>query len=108
MARPFVVGDETLHLSASGGITHYPKDATDIESLVKHADQAMYVAKQQGRNRYTYFSHVMQERAQSRRQLIKDLRSARSISTIPTDSALVVFCDNIHYQSLENKDHGTH
>ncbi len=76
MARPFVVGDETLHLSASVGITHYPQDATDMESLVKHADQAMYVAKQQGRNRFTYFSHVMQERAQSRRQLIKDLRGA--------------------------------
>jgi diguanylate cyclase (GGDEF)-like protein/PAS domain S-box-containing protein len=76
MARPFTVGDETLHLSASIGITHYPRDAADMESLVKHADQAMYVAKQQGRNRYTYFSHVMQERAQARRQLIKDLRTA--------------------------------
>jgi diguanylate cyclase (GGDEF)-like protein/PAS domain S-box-containing protein len=76
MARPFTIGDETLHLSASIGITHYPKDAADMESLIKHADQAMYVAKQQGRNRYTYFSHVMQERAQARRQLIKDLRTA--------------------------------
>ncbi|MGJ7915661.1 EAL domain-containing protein [Massilia sp. LXY-6] len=76
MASPFALGGETLHLSASIGITHYPKDAADMESLVKHADQAMYVAKQQGRNRYTYFSHVMQERAQARRQLTKDLRSA--------------------------------
>lgn len=76
MARPFAIADETLHLSASIGITHYPRDATDMESLIKHADQAMYVAKQQGRNRYTYFSHVMQERAQARRQLIKDLRGA--------------------------------
>jgi diguanylate cyclase (GGDEF)-like protein/PAS domain S-box-containing protein len=78
MARPFDVDDETLHLSASIGITHYPKDAADMESLVKHADQAMYVAKQQGRNRYAYFSHVMQERAQVRRQLLKDLRTAIS------------------------------
>jgi diguanylate cyclase (GGDEF)-like protein/PAS domain S-box-containing protein len=76
MTIPFDVGDESLHLSASVGITHYPKDAADLESLVKHADQAMYMAKQQGRNRYAYFSHVMQERAQARRQLIKDLRNA--------------------------------
>lgn len=76
MARPFAIADETLHLSASIGITHYPRDAADMESLIKHADQAMYVAKQQGRNRYAYFSHVMQERAQARRQLIKDLRNA--------------------------------
>ncbi len=76
MALPFAVGDETLHLSASIGITHYPKDAADMESLVKHADQAMYMAKQQGRNRYAYFSHVMQDRAQARRQLIKDLRTS--------------------------------
>jgi EAL domain-containing protein (putative c-di-GMP-specific phosphodiesterase class I) len=70
------VADEILHLSASIGITHYPRDADGMESLIKHADQAMYVAKQQGRNRYTYFSHAMQERAQARRQLIKDLRTA--------------------------------
>jgi diguanylate cyclase (GGDEF)-like protein/PAS domain S-box-containing protein len=76
MAKPFDIADETLHLSASIGITHYPKDAADMESLIKHADQAMYVAKQQGRNRYTYFSHAMQDRAQARRQLIKDLRRA--------------------------------
>ncbi len=75
MAEPFLIGDETLHLSASVGITHYPEDATDMESLVKHANQAMYTAKQQGRNRYAYFSHIMQERAQARRQLIKDLRA---------------------------------
>jgi diguanylate cyclase (GGDEF)-like protein/PAS domain S-box-containing protein len=78
MALPFAIGDEVLQLSASIGITHYPKDAADMESLIKHADQAMYMAKQQGRNRYAYFSHAMQERAQARRQLIKDLRSTMS------------------------------
>ncbi|AWG45941.1 MULTISPECIES: bifunctional diguanylate cyclase/phosphodiesterase [unclassified Massilia] len=95
MARPFTMGDETLHLSASIGITHYPRDAADMESLIKHADQAMYVAKQQGRNRYTYFSHVMQERAQARRQLIKDLRSAMDEHSL-----------DVHYQPIVDLDTG--
>jgi diguanylate cyclase (GGDEF)-like protein/PAS domain S-box-containing protein len=95
MARPFTVGDEILHLSASIGITHYPRDAADMESLVKHADQAMYVAKQQGRNRYTYFSHVMQERAQARRQLIKDLRVAMDEHRL-----------EVHYQPIVDLETG--
>jgi diguanylate cyclase (GGDEF)-like protein/PAS domain S-box-containing protein len=89
MASPFEVAGELLYLSASIGITHYPRDAADMESLIKHADQAMYVAKQQGRNRYAYFSHAMQERAQARRQLIKDLRSA-------IDEQLL----EVHYQPI--------
>jgi diguanylate cyclase (GGDEF)-like protein/PAS domain S-box-containing protein len=95
MARPFTIGDEILHLSASIGITHYPRDAADMESLVKHADQAMYVAKQQGRNRYTYFSHVMQERAQARRQLIKDLRIAMDEHRL-----------EVHYQPIVDLETG--
>jgi diguanylate cyclase (GGDEF)-like protein/PAS domain S-box-containing protein len=89
MAKPFQIGDETLHLSASVGLTHYPKDAADMESLVKHANQAMYTAKQQGRNRYAYFSHFMQERAEARRQLIKDLRAAIAARRI-----------DVHYQPI--------
>ncbi|MCS0661051.1 sensor domain-containing protein [Massilia terrae] len=89
MAQPFLVGDETLHLSASVGITHYPKDATDMESLVKHANQAMHTAKEQGRNRYAYFSHIMQERAQARRQLIKDLRACIAAERL-----------KVHYQPI--------
>jgi diguanylate cyclase (GGDEF)-like protein/PAS domain S-box-containing protein len=89
MAKPFLIGDETLYLSASVGITHYPRDAADMESLVKHANQAVYTAKQQGRNRYAYFSHFMQERAEARRQLIKDLRAAITARQI-----------EVHYQPI--------
>jgi diguanylate cyclase (GGDEF)-like protein/PAS domain S-box-containing protein len=76
MVAPFALADEVVHISASIGITLYPDDATDIESLLKNADQAMYAAKQHGRNRYQYFTSSMQEDAQRRMRLISDLRVA--------------------------------
>ncbi|MCG9697284.1 EAL domain-containing protein [Shewanella sp. Isolate11] len=76
IAEPYKLGDETTYISASIGITIYPDDATDIEGLLKHADQAMYAAKEQGRNRYHYFTPSMQEYARYRMTLIKDLRNA--------------------------------
>ena len=44
-----------LTVSASMGFTLFPDDAVDAETLMLHADQAMYVAKQQGKNRYQFF-----------------------------------------------------
>ena len=76
MSQPFRLEGETLHLSASIGITHFPGDAGDADSLLKHADQAMYAAKQLGRNRFAYFSPAMQARAQERRRTSEELRQA--------------------------------
>ncbi len=72
----FTLGNSTAYISASIGITLYPTDATDIEDLLKHADQAMYVSKAMGRNRYCYFTQTMQESAQERLRLSNDLRNA--------------------------------
>jgi diguanylate cyclase (GGDEF)-like protein/PAS domain S-box-containing protein len=52
---PTVIGDRTLQVSASIGVTLYPQDAADADLLLRHADQAMYQAKQAGRNRYHLF-----------------------------------------------------
>ncbi|QYJ77890.1 EAL domain-containing protein [Shewanella acanthi] len=76
LAEPFELGEETAYISASIGITLYPDDATSIEGLLKHADQAMYAAKDQGRNRFNYFTASMQEYARYRMRLIQDLRMA--------------------------------
>ncbi|MDZ4202304.1 MAG: EAL domain-containing protein [Gallionella sp.] len=74
--EPFLLASEVAYVSASIGITLYPDDATSIDALVKNADQAMYAAKDQGRNRYSYFTPTMQEAAQARMRLAKDLRTA--------------------------------
>lgn len=76
VSEPFRLGSELAYISASIGITFYPNDADCLEELLRNADQAMYAAKQQGRNRFSYFTPSMQEAAQSRMRLVNDLRSA--------------------------------
>lgn len=76
LTESFQLGDEVVYISASIGITFYPNDATNVEDLLKNADQAMYVAKSQGRNQSSYFTAALQEAAQERRRLTHDLRGA--------------------------------
>ncbi len=76
LALPFRFNDDAVFVSGSIGITLYPNDADNAESLIKNADQAMYVAKNNGRNCFSYFTSQMQEHAQQRLFLIKDLRNA--------------------------------
>ncbi|MGS0680517.1 EAL domain-containing protein [Shewanella sp. 125m-7] len=76
IAEPYSLGEETAYISASIGITLYPDDAATIDGLLKHADQAMYAAKDEGRNRFHYFTPSMQRYAKHRMRLIQDLRHA--------------------------------
>ena len=56
LCQPFQVAGSTVQISASIGIALYPDDAPGIEILLKHADHAMYLAKNSGKNRYCYFN----------------------------------------------------
>ena len=76
MSEAFHLGSEVVHISASIGITLYPDDATTNEYLLINADQAMYAAKQLGRNRYHYFTQAMQTSAQTRMRLTNELHLA--------------------------------
>jgi diguanylate cyclase (GGDEF)-like protein/PAS domain S-box-containing protein len=76
LSSPFQIGKERLYLSASIGITLYPDDADKIDDLLKHADQALYVAKNNGRNCSSYFTRSMQDAAEARLRLSNDLRGA--------------------------------
>lgn len=76
LAEPFKLGHEVVHLSASIGITLYPANGRTSEELIRNADQAMYAAKNGGRNQFDYFTPEMQQRAQIRQRLIADLRGA--------------------------------
>jgi diguanylate cyclase (GGDEF)-like protein/PAS domain S-box-containing protein len=76
LAEPYQLGPELAYITASIGITMYPEDSKNVDALIKNADQAMYVAKQQGRNRYSYFTESMQVAVQNRLKLTNDLRNA--------------------------------
>jgi diguanylate cyclase (GGDEF)-like protein/PAS domain S-box-containing protein len=76
LAESYHLGNELIYVSASIGITLYPNDATNIDTLIQNADQAMYVAKKHGRNRFSYFTPALQQAAQSRLRLANDLRVA--------------------------------
>lgn len=76
LAQPFSVRDKTVWVSGSIGITVYPTDAGTAEELIRNADQAMYLAKDSGRNQLSFFKQSMQEEAISRLNLIRELREA--------------------------------
>ncbi len=76
LAEPYLLGNETVYVSASVGITLYPDDGLGAEDLLKNADQAMYAAKDAGRNAFSWFTSDMQQGAQQRRLLAQDLRTA--------------------------------
>jgi len=76
LARPFQLKHEVAHISGSIGISLFPDDGHEAEQLIKNADQAMYLCKQQGRNRFHYFAPFMQEASQMRIELANELHGA--------------------------------
>jgi diguanylate cyclase (GGDEF)-like protein len=73
---PFAVGNRTLSVKASIGVALSPRDGSDVESLLKHADTAMYQAKAAGKNTFQIFDSVMSARARLRFALEDGLRAA--------------------------------
>jgi len=76
IALPHHVHPHDLHISASIGISIYPDDGMDAETLIKHADTAMYHAKEAGRNTYAFFEQEMTDRAIERHSTEACLRLA--------------------------------
>jgi diguanylate cyclase (GGDEF)-like protein/PAS domain S-box-containing protein len=75
-AEPVLVRDIPLQVTASLGVTVFPLDDGDADSLVRHADQAMYQAKQAGKNRYHLFDPGHDREAQSHRETYLRLAEA--------------------------------
>jgi len=69
LVAPHEVGDQPLHVTATIGISIYPDDGADAETLIKCADTAMYQAKEGGRNTYRFFEPHMNARAVERQSI---------------------------------------
>jgi diguanylate cyclase (GGDEF)-like protein/PAS domain S-box-containing protein len=76
LESPFPIGKEVAYMSGSIGVTLYPNDATTSEELIRKADQAMYAAKNAGKNQFSYFTYAMDEKAHLRLRMASELRSA--------------------------------
>ncbi len=95
LKKPFYLGVEIAYVSASIGITYYPKDAQNIDTLLINADQAMYNAKENGKNRFSYFLPSMQLLMSDKQQIGNDLRVALEQDQL-----------EVHYQPILELDTG--
>ncbi len=75
-SEPFTIGDVVLKVSASIGVTFFPRDGDNADLLLRHADQAMYLAKQSGKNRYHLFDAVHDAAVKAHYESVSDIRRA--------------------------------
>ena len=76
LTSPHAIGQHELHITTSIGISIYPADGRDAETLIKNADTAMYQAKDRGRNNYQFFTQDMNVRAVERQLIESHLHHA--------------------------------
>ncbi|MGE5649281.1 MAG: EAL domain-containing protein [Bacillota bacterium] len=76
IAPPFIIDGHEFFLTCSVGIAAYPADGASAETLIKHADIAMYRAKEIGRDNFQFYTSSLNEKALERLRLESDLRNA--------------------------------
>jgi diguanylate cyclase (GGDEF)-like protein/PAS domain S-box-containing protein len=76
VAKPHLVDQHELHVTASIGVSVFPDDGADAEALIKNADTAMYQAKENGRQSFQFFKPAMNARAVERQSIEESLRRA--------------------------------
>jgi diguanylate cyclase (GGDEF)-like protein/PAS domain S-box-containing protein len=95
VSLPYFLAGVESYVSASIGISLYPDDASTVVNLTKNADQAMYSAKDAGRQCFKFFTKTMQEDATHRMRLTNDLRHALKDQQF-----------EVHYQAIINLKDG--
>ena len=76
VSQAVTVDDMVLHVSASIGVTLYPQDSVDADVLLRHADQAMYIAKDSGKNCHHFFDVVSASAVQTLRKSLQEFAQA--------------------------------
>ncbi|SNS91966.1 PAS domain S-box-containing protein/diguanylate cyclase (GGDEF) domain-containing protein [Noviherbaspirillum humi] len=82
LATPFYLGHALGHITGSIGAALFPLDTDEGKDLIKKADQAMYIAKQNGKNRFSYYRTEMDEHAHTRLRLSNALRRALAVGEL--------------------------
>lgn len=76
MSEPFTCEENLIYLTISMGVTVYPSDQADVDGLLRHADHAMYLVKQSGRNGYRMFDTIQEQEIRVRRELVDEFHAA--------------------------------
>ncbi|MGI9133158.1 MAG: putative bifunctional diguanylate cyclase/phosphodiesterase, partial [Rhodoferax sp.] len=76
VAQPVVLGNTQVHISASIGVTVFPQDGSDADQLMRHADQAMLMAKQAGKNCYHLFDIAHDANVKAQREGVEQIVQA--------------------------------
>lgn len=76
LSEPITLGDQLIRVTASLGIAMAPENGQDAETLTKHADLALYKAKDEGRNNFQFFNQNLNEHLIEHLELMRDLREA--------------------------------
>ncbi|MFC6336404.1 EAL domain-containing protein [Pseudomonas sp. CCM 7891] len=76
ISEPYLILGAQINVFASIGVTLFPLDDEDADTLLRHADQAMYVAKQNGRNRFQLFDVSLEQEVKATRQTVEQIRQA--------------------------------
>lgn len=95
ISAPYIVEGDTISLSASVGVTLYPNDLSDPDKLLRHADQAMYQAKQEGKNRIKYFDSGLERRFLANQGAMRKIGAALEHGQF-----------ELHYQPVVDCRHG--
>ncbi|MCK6374452.1 MAG: EAL domain-containing protein [Zoogloea sp.] len=76
LGAPYLIAGAEVHVTASIGVTLFPGDTMDPDQLLRHADQAMYKAKQAGKNRFSIFDPTLESRARANQSLVRKIEQA--------------------------------
>ncbi|WP_160105108.1 putative bifunctional diguanylate cyclase/phosphodiesterase [Pseudomonas izuensis] len=95
ISAPYSLSGKHINVFASIGVTLFPHDNEDAETLLRHADQAMYVAKQSGRKRFHLFDVSRDREVKATHQTVERVRQALAADEL-----------RVHYQPKVNMRHG--
>jgi diguanylate cyclase (GGDEF)-like protein/PAS domain S-box-containing protein len=101
LSAPMVVDGRTLVTTVSIGVSLYPRDGSDMGELLRHADTAMYQAKDKGRNNFQMFSPAMDKRLKERIAIESSLRTALQSRQLEVHYQPIVEIETQHVVALE-------
>lgn len=76
LSDPFIIGDKSIYMSLSIGISVYPNDGDTVDKLIQNADTAMFAAKKSGKSNYVYYTQFLSDSVQERMDIENILRRA--------------------------------